>query len=213
MIEQTVKKVEFLVQEQVTVQDSTKECALAKKEAAAQMDNQKSLVVQNNTHQVTPVHNVSDKRPDTKPVSDEQDNQPKGTEGRAEGKGVEINVNKQQRTNIKAVDQINKEPTKPAADTKVIQKGGGGGGGGGMMNGAVKGKGSASLSTHIKAEVSKQCVSTADGKAKGGTQVEVIKASVTPVLVKHLSPPVIKLEPLDVKGSGSCDEVQSMDVR
>ncbi|XP_019108720.2 MAP7 domain-containing protein 2a isoform X3 [Larimichthys crocea] len=213
VIEQTVKKVEFVVQEQVTVQDSTKECALAKKEAAAQMDNQKSLVVQNNTHQVTPVHNVSDKRPDTKPVSEEQDNQPKGTEGRAEGKGVEINVNKQQRTNIKAVDQINKEPTKPAADTKVIQKGGGGGGGGGgMMNGAVKGKGSASLSTHIKAEVSKQCVSTADGKAKGGTQVEVIKASVTPVLVKHLSPPVIKLEPLDVKGSGSCDEVQSMDV-
>ncbi|XP_076606131.1 MAP7 domain-containing protein 2a isoform X7 [Chaetodon auriga] len=216
--EQAVKKVEFQIKEQVTVQVNPKECALVKKEAAAaaaQMDNQKSLPVKNNTHQVTPTHGVPDKRPDTKQTSEEHGSQP-NREGKAgvlkqQGKEAEMNVNKQHRANVKATDQINKELTKaaPAADAKVNQREAG------MMNGAVRGEGSALKSSHITAEVSKQQtlhVSTAEGKAKGGSQVEVIRPTVTPLPVEHPSPPVIKLEPLDVKGTGACDEVQSMEV-
>ncbi|XP_070839004.1 MAP7 domain-containing protein 2a isoform X2 [Chaetodon trifascialis] len=216
--EQAVKKVEFQVKEQVTVQVNTKESALVKKEAAAaaaQMDNQKSLPVKNNTHQVTPTHSVPDKRPDTKQTSEERGSPP-NREGKAavlkqQGKEAEMNVNKQHRANVKATDQINKELTKaaPAGDAKVNQREAG------MMNGAVRGEGSALKSSHITAEVNKQQtlhVSTAEGKAKGGSQVEVIRPPVTPLPVEHLSPPVIKLEPLDVKGTGACDEVQSMEV-
>lgn len=185
---QAVKKVGFQVKEQVTVQDNTKESATVKKEdaAAAQTVNQKSLPVKNNTHQVTPTHSVPDKRADTACVLTQQ------------GREVEMNGNKQHRANVKATDQIKKEPTKPTADAKVNQREGG------MMNGAVKGKGGALMSSHVTAEVSKQ-VSTVEEKAKGGSQVSVP--------VGHLSPPIIKLQPLDVKGTGSCDEVQSMEVR
>lgn len=214
MSEQAVKKVEFQVKEQVTVQVNTKERGLVKKEAAAaaaQMDNQKSLPVKNNTHQVTPTHSVPDKRPDTKQTSDEHGSQP-NREGKAgvlkqQGGEAEMNVNKQHRANVKAADQINKEPT---ADAKVNQREAG------MVNGAVKGEGSALKSSRITDEVSKQQslrVSTAEGKAKGGSQVEVIRPPVMPLPGERLSPPVIKLEPLDVKGTGACDEVQSMEVR
>ncbi|XP_070774158.1 MAP7 domain-containing protein 2a [Enoplosus armatus] len=207
--EQVIKKVEFQVKEQVQV--NTKECAPVKKEAAAaaaQMDSQKSLQVKNNTHQVTPTHSAPDKRPDTKQTSGEHGSQP-NREGKAcavkqQGREADMNVNKQHRSNVK--DQIDKEPT---ADAKANQREGG------MMNGAVKGEGSALMSSRLTAEVRKQQslhVSTAEGKAKGGSQVVVIRSSVTPLPVGHLSPPIIKLEPLDVKGTGSCDEVQSMEV-
>ncbi|KAM8742292.1 MAP7 domain-containing protein 2a isoform 4-T4 [Acanthopagrus schlegelii] len=222
--EQVIKKVEFQVKEQVTVQVNTKECAPVKKEAAAaaavaQIDNQKSLSVKN-TQQVTPSHSVPDKRPETKQSSDERCGQPnreaKDGAVKQQGREVDMNVNHQQRANVKAADQIKKEPTRTATEAKVNQKkGGGGGGGGGMMNGAVKGEGSALMSSHPTAEVSKQQsqrVTTAKGKTKGGSQVEVIRPSVTTLPVGHLSPPIIKLEPLDVKGTGSCDEVQSMEV-
>lgn len=214
MKEQAIKKVEFQIKEQVTVQVNSKESAPVKKEAAAsaQMDNQKSLPVKNNTHQVTPTHGVPDKRPDTKQTSQEHGSQP-NREGKArvlkqQGGEVDMNVNKQHRANVK--DQISKEATKPTADAKVNQREGG------MMNGAVKGEGSALMSSHLAAEVSKQQslrVSAAEGKAKGGSQMEVARPPVTPLPVGHLSPPIIKLEPLDVKGTGSCDEVQSMEVR
>ncbi|XP_035522781.1 MAP7 domain-containing protein 2a [Morone saxatilis] len=213
--EQAIKKVKLQVKEQVTVQVNS---ALVKKEAAAaaataQMDSQKSLQVKNNTHQVTPAHSVPDKRPEAKKGSEEHGGQThkEGNAGvlKQQGREVEMNVNKQHKANVKATDQINKEQTKLAADAKVNQKEGG------MMNGAVKGEKTALKSSHLTAEASKQQslrVSTAEGKAKGGSQVEVIRPSVTTLPVAHLSPPVIKLEPLDVKRSGSCDEVQSMEV-
>ncbi|RVE63771.1 hypothetical protein OJAV_G00139760 [Oryzias javanicus] len=58
----------------------------------------------------------------------------------------------------------------------------------------------------LKAEV------LAVGKVKEGDkdQVDVVKPSKK--AVEHLAPPVINLEPLDVKRSGSCDDVQSMEV-
>ncbi len=194
------------------------ECALVKKEAAAtaaQVDKQKSLPAKNNTQQATPTKNVPDKSTDAKRISEERSSQP-NRDGKADvlnkqqgGEG-EMNVNKQHKTNVKATDQINKELKKP--DAKVNQREGGGC----MMNGAVKGEGSALMSSHVTAEVSKQQslhVSTAVATAKEGSQREVIRPSVTPLPVGHLSAPTIKLEPLDVKGSGSGDEVQSMEVR
>ncbi|XP_040907481.1 MAP7 domain-containing protein 2a [Toxotes jaculatrix] len=213
--EQASKNVEFQVKKQVTVQVNTKDSALVKKEAAvaAQMNSQKIVQVKNNTHQVTPTHGVPDQRPDNKQTSEEHGSQlnkeSKACVLKQQGKEEEMNVNKQHRANVKAADQINKEPTKLKADAKVNQKEGG------LMNGAVKGKESALMSSRPTAEGSKQQgphVSTAEGKAKGGSQMEVIRPSVTPLPVRHPSPPVIKLEPLDVKGTGSCDEVQSMEV-
>ncbi|XP_038565064.1 MAP7 domain-containing protein 2a isoform X2 [Micropterus salmoides] len=204
--EQAIKKVEFQVKEQVTVQVNKKECALVKKEAAeAQMDSQKSLHIKNNTHQVTPTHSVPDKRPDTKQTSEERDSQP-NREGKAcalqqQRSEADVNVNKQHRTNVK--DQMNKGLTKPTADAKANQREGG------MMNGAVKGEGSALNECREQQSLH---VSAAEGKAKGGSQMVVVRPPVTPMPVGHLSPPVIKLEPLNVKGTGSCDEVQSMEV-
>ncbi|XP_033507404.2 MAP7 domain-containing protein 2a isoform X1 [Epinephelus lanceolatus] len=210
--EQAVKKVEFQVKEEVQV--NTKECAPVKKEAAAavaataaQMDNQKQ--VKNNTQQATPTRSVPDKRPDTKQSSEEHGGQ-LNREGKAsvvkqQGREGEMNVNKQPRAHVKAADQINKEVTK-TADAKVNQNEGG------MMNGAVKGEGSALMRSHQTAEVSKQQSLHVSTAAKGGSQMEVIRSSVEPLPVVHLSPPVIKLEPLDVKGTGAGDEVQSMEV-
>ncbi|XP_071316514.1 MAP7 domain-containing protein 2a isoform X2 [Trachinotus anak] len=220
--ERVSKNVEFQVKEQVTVQVKTKESVPVKKEAAAaataQMESQKSVQVKNNTHQVTPTHSVPDKIPDTKQISEEHGSQlKKETKAcvlKQQGRQVEMKVNKQHGANIKvtdvkATDQINKEPTKPKADAKANQKEGT------MMNGAVKDKGSVLMSSRQSDERSKQQnlhVSAAEEKVKGGPQMGVIKASVAPPPVGHLSPPIIKLEPLDVKGKGSCDEVQSMEV-
>ncbi|XP_053187060.1 MAP7 domain-containing protein 2a [Scomber japonicus] len=208
--EQAIKKVEFQVKEQVPVQGNMKENDLVKKEVAAQMDNQKSMQVKNNTPQVTPTNSVSDKRQDTKQASEGQLNK----DGKAclpkakQEEEVEMNVKKQHRVDVKATDQIKKQPTK-TADAKVNQTEGS------MMNGAVKGEESALISCRLTAEVSKlqnKHVSTAEGKVKGKSQMEVIRPSVKPLPVEHLSPPIIKLEPLDVKGTGSGDEVQSMEV-
>ncbi|XP_074467278.1 MAP7 domain-containing protein 2a isoform X6 [Sebastes fasciatus] len=202
--EQAIKKVEFQVKEQVRDQVNMKENAPVKKEAtaAAQMDNQ--LQVKNNTHQVTPTHSVPDKRPDTKQTSEGPGGQ-LNREGKdcflkQQGREVETNVNKQHRAHVKAADQPNKEAT---ADAKVNQREGA------MMNGAVKGEGSALKRT---AEVSKQQSLHVPTAARGGSQMKVIRPSVATLPVGHLAPPIIKLEPLDVKGTGSCDEVQSMDV-
>lgn len=205
---QVSKKGEFQVKEQVTVQ-STKKCDVVKKEAAAQMDNQKSIPVKNNT-QVTPTHSVPVKglEQTSEEHSSQHNKEAKACVLKQQEREVEVNVSKQHRANVKVTDQTNKEPTKPTADAKANQKEGG------VMNGAVKGEESALMKNHPTVEVRKQQslhVSTTEGKAKGGSQVEVIRASVTPLSVGHLSPPTIKLEPLDVKGP--CDEVQSMEVR
>ncbi|XP_075957588.1 MAP7 domain-containing protein 2a [Anarhichas minor] len=198
--EQTIKKVEFQVKEQV----STKESVLGKREAAAQMDNQKSLQVKNNTHQVTPTHSVPDKRPDTKQTSEEHSSQlnreAKACVLKQQERVVEMNVNKQHRAHVRAADQTNKKTT---ADAKVNQRESG------MMNGAVKSEGSALKRSHLTAEVSKQQSLHVSTAAKRG---EVIRPSVGTLSLGHLSPPIIKLEPLGVKSMGSCDEVQSMEV-
>ncbi|XP_031175883.1 MAP7 domain-containing protein 2-like isoform X3 [Sander lucioperca] len=204
--EQAIQKVEFQVKEQVSV--NMQECAVVKKEAAAQIDNQKSLQVKNNTHQVTTTRSVPDKRPDTKHTTEEHGGQ-LTREGKAcvlkqQGREVEINVNKQHRAHVK--DQINKELTKPTADAKVNQREGG------MMNGAVKGEVNALKRSHLTAEVSKRQSLHVLTAAKGGSQMEVIRPSVAPLPLGHLSPPIIKVAPLDVKGTGSSDEVQSMEV-
>ncbi|KAM7374294.1 hypothetical protein PAMP_006962 [Pampus punctatissimus] len=212
MNEKAIKKVEIKVKEQVTVQGNMKENALVKKEeaTAAQMDNQKTMQVKNNTCQITPTHTVPDKRPDTKQASEDQPNKvDKACVLKQQDRETEMNVNKQHKADGKAADQIKKELTKKA-DAKVNQMEVSM-----MMNGAVKGEGSALMSQRSAAEVSKQQslhVSTAEGKAKGASQTEVIRSSVAPLLMGHHSPPIIKLEPLDVKGTGSHDEVQSMEV-
>lgn len=208
MNEQSSKQVEFHIKEQVTVQ-STKECDLVKKEAG-KLDIQKSMPVKKNTHQVTPKHCVPVKRLEqtSEEPSSQHNKEAKACVLKQQERELEVNVSKQHRANVKTTDQINKAPTKQTADAKANQMEGG------MINGAVKDEESALTNSHLTAEVSKQQslhVSTAEGKAKGGSQVEVIRASVTPLPVGHLSPPIIKLEPLNVKGS--CDEVQSMEVR
>nr|XP_020454500.1 MAP7 domain-containing protein 2-like isoform X3 [Monopterus albus] len=209
-VNQASKKLEFQVKEQVQI--NTKGCVLVKKEAAAaQTDNQKSMQIKNYTHQVASVHNVPDKRSDTKQTSEEHGKQlnkeAKACVLKQQGREGEVNVNKQHKATVRATDQINKEPTKSTADAKVNQREGG------LMNGAAKADRSALRSSRLTAEVSKQQslhMSPAEGQAKGGSQVEVIQPSVTPLSVGCLSLPVIKLEPLDVKGT--CDEVQSMEV-
>lgn len=205
MNEQAIKKVEFQVNKPVPVQANMKDCFLVKRQAAtaaALTDNQKILTIRTDTEQVTRAHSVPDKRPDTRQTREEA----KVTGLKQQTKDAEMNVNKEDRASIKATDQISSEATKLAADAKVKQKEGG------MINGAVNGEGRVSMT----AQVTKQQVlhrPAAEGKAPGGSQVEVIRPTVTALPVAHLAPPVIKLEPLDVKDKGSCNEVQSMEVR
>lgn len=167
-------------------------------EAAAQADNQKNVQVR--SHNATPTHGGPDKKLHAKQICEEAGGQ---LNPRQEGE-LEVNVNKQHRVHLK--DQISEQPTK-AADAKVDLKEGGG------MNGAVKEGGSASMRGHVSAEVSKQQslhVATTERSNKGGSQM-IARPPVTPPLLGHPSRPIIKLEPLDVKGF--CDEVQSMEVR
>lgn len=209
--EQASKKVEFQVKGQVT-DHNTENSHLIKREAAvatAQMHNQKSMQIKNSTDQVARTRTVPVKR--LEQTSEDRGSQPKEAKAcvfRLQEREVEMNVSTQHRANVKATDHINTESTKTTADAKASQMEGG------VINRAEKAEGSALMSSHLNAEVSKQQflhVSLAEGKAKAGSQVEVIRTSVTPVLVGHLSPPIIKLEPLNVKES--CDEVQSMEVR
>lgn len=207
--EQAVKKVEFQIKEQVPVQVNMKDCAVVTKQPAAAAppltDNQKSLPIKTNTEQVTLAQSVPDKKPDTRQTSEVA----KVTSLKQQAKEVDMNVSKQDGASVKATDQIGKEVTKLAADVKVKQKERG------LMNGAVNGEGSVSVSSHITAQVTKQEVlhRPAEGKAKGGSQVEVIRPTVTALPVVHLASPIAKLQPLDVKDAGSCNEVQSMEVR
>lgn len=218
--EHTIKKVEFQVkQQQETVQTNKMDSALIKKEAAAaaaaavaagQTDSQKNMPVKTNTHLITPAQSIPDSRPDTRQTSQELISQ-SNREARAgglkqqEGK-VDMNVNKQDKGKVKATDHISQESTKLPAGAKDKQNG--------MMNGAMKCEESALMSSHKVAGISKQqSVPTAEGKANGGSQVQAVRSSMAPLPIGHLSPPVIKLEPLEVKGVGTCDEVQSMEVR
>ncbi|KAF3840888.1 hypothetical protein F7725_006750, partial [Dissostichus mawsoni] len=201
--EQAVKKVEFQVKEHVSV--NMKECTPVKKEApAAQMDHQKSVQMTNNTHQMTASRSVTDKRPDTRHTSEEPGS-PTNREGKAgvlkqQGREVEMNENKQQGAHVK--EQINKEQTKPTADAKVNQREGS------MMNGAVKSEGSALKRSHITAEVSKQRSLHHVRRVPDGGDESLCgdPASGTPVAANH------QAGALNVKGTGSSDEVQAMEV-
>ncbi|KAK2828586.1 hypothetical protein Q5P01_019620 [Channa striata] len=219
--EQASKMGEFPGKDLVT-DNSTKECALVEKKlaaaaaGAARVDNQKSMQVKTSTHQVAVAHSAPVKRSGTNQTSDESGGQIKKEAKvctlKQQEREVEINVGKQHIANVKSTDQIEKEPAKLAegkAAAKTSQREGG------MINGAVKGEESPLMRNRSTAEVSKQQslhVSAAAGNAKGGSQMEGIRPSVTPLPVGHMSPPVIKLEPLDVKGTESCDGVQSMEV-
>ncbi|KAM3601843.1 uncharacterized protein V6R79_019839 [Siganus canaliculatus] len=204
--EQTIKKVDFQVKaEQVTVQINTKDCGPAKKEVA-QTDNQKSVKAQNSSPPVAAVRKVPDKNLETQQTSAERCSQPDKERNtsvpKKQDREAEMNVNKQHKTNVKATDQINKEP---AAEAKANHRECA------MMNGAVKGEGSALMRSRAAAEVGKQ-QSLHPSAANGGPHMEAVRPSVTPRPVGQLPPPVIKLEPLDVKRVGSGDEVQSMEV-
>lgn len=117
----------------------------------------------------------------------------------------EHNLNKRHKANIKVTALVSTGMIKPMGDANANHREGS------MMNGAVKHHGKALVCSH-QIKLQTLDVSTSpDPKANGGSQD--LRPSVTILPVRHLSPPVIKLEPLDVKRSGSCDEVQSMDVR
>ncbi|KAM9729706.1 MAP7 domain-containing protein 2a isoform 1-T1 [Menidia menidia] len=213
LIKQASQKVEFQVKKQVTVQVETKECIIVRKEeTVAQMDSQRSKHTQNNAQCAVKKRQSS---PDKLQTSQQEQGsrlskEPKACALAQPEQKVDLNVNKQQRGNVQDKAEANKKCTKPTADASPNQREGA------KMNGGVKGEGSALMSGHQTADRSKQQnpnhSTSAGGKAEKKSAEEVIRASVTPVAVGRLTPPVIKLEPLDVVRTGSCDEVQSMEV-
>ncbi|XP_032432921.1 MAP7 domain-containing protein 2a isoform X4 [Xiphophorus hellerii] len=215
VIKQASKKVEFQVKEEIMVQVETKESVTLKKEAAAaQMDSEKSKQVQNNTHPVTQAHCVPEKRPEKKQTSKENCGSQISKEAsvstfKQQGREMELNLNTQHRSIVKITTQVHKESTELTGDANAMQRQGS------VMNGAAKGEGSALKCSHPTSEGSKQQSNvsiSAEEKAKTGPNDGVGRSSLTMAPLVHLSPPVIKLEPLDVKRTESCDDVQSMDV-
>ncbi|KAK1882699.1 MAP7 domain containing protein 2 [Dissostichus eleginoides] len=66
---------------------------------------------------------------------------------------------------------------------------------------------------HVKEQINKEQTKRQQmPNARGGSQMEVMSPSVATLPVGHPSPPIIRLEPLNVKGTGSSDEVQAMEV-
>ncbi|XP_014895947.1 MAP7 domain-containing protein 2a isoform X3 [Poecilia latipinna] len=215
VIKQASKKVEFQVKEEIMVLAETKESVTLKKEAAAaQMDSDKSKQVQNNTHPVTQALSVPEKRPEKKQTSKENCGSQISKEASAstfkqQGREMELNLNTHHRSIVKITTQVHTESTELTGAAKATQRQGS------VMNGAVKGEGSALKCSHPTSEGSKQQSNvsiSAEEKAKKGPVDGVGRSSLTMVPLVHLSPPVIKLEPLDVKRTESCDGVQSMDV-
>ncbi|XP_061595537.1 MAP7 domain-containing protein 2-like isoform X2 [Cololabis saira] len=205
--EQTSQKNELPVKEQATVQGETQ----TKKEAAAQMDNQKCMQAQNNT--VTQSHSVPDKGLDKKHASGEGHGSQLSKEANTcvfteKEKVVELSANKELKVNVKVTSQL-KESTKLTAGGKANQRDCI------VTNGAVKGEGGVLNIVYQTTEGrKKQSLDTwtSEGKAAGGAQEEGVGPAMTPLPVACLSPPAIKLEPLNEKRMGSCDEVQSMEV-
>uniref|UniRef100_A0A8C6PW72 MAP7 domain-containing protein 2-like n=1 Tax=Nothobranchius furzeri TaxID=105023 RepID=A0A8C6PW72_NOTFU len=158
------------------------------KETAAQVD---SKEVQNDNQPVR--HSVPENKPDKKQTSREDQSSHKEAI-RQKGAEVEQNLNKHLRTNVKVTAQMNAELVKSTGDSNRNHREGGG------VNGAVKDKGGRSLDLQTSSV----------RQPKAGSQD--VRPPVTTLPVGHLSPPVIKLGPLDVKRTGSGDEVQSMEV-
>lgn len=199
-----MKKVEFQLKQQGTVQSNQEESVLKKMEAAAAAgqseDCGKSLPVKTNMNPVTPVCSVSDSRPNRIEVISQSNRDVRAGDFKQQVVEMEVNVNK--RDKIKAEDPKRDDLAKPAAG--AIDKPNG------MMNGAMKGQECALMSSRKPADISKQqSRPTAEGIASGGSQLGAVRPSVTPLALGHPTPPVIKLESLVLKGDG----VQSMEVR
>lgn len=199
-----MKKVEFQLKQQGTVQSNQEDSVLKKTEAAAAAgqseDCGKSLPVKTNMNPVTPICSVSDSRPNRIEVISQSNRDVRAGDFKQQVVEMEVNVNK--RDKIKAEDQKRDDLAKPAAGAKDKQNG--------MMNGAMKGQECALMSSRKPADISKpQSRPTAEGIANGGSQLGAVRPSVTPLALGHPTPPVIKLESLVLKG----DEVQSMEVR
>lgn len=199
MNEHTIKKVEFQVKQQGTVLTNKVDSALIRTEAAAAAgqteDCRKSLPV-------TPAQSAPDTRQNSQELISQSNREVRAGTLKQQAVEMEVNVNKQDK--VKAEDPKRDNSAKLAAGAKDKQNG--------IMNGVMKGEERALMSSRKPADISKpQSRPTAGGKANGGSQLGAVRPSVTPLALRHPTPPVIKLESLNVKGS--CDEVQSMEVR
>lgn len=167
------------------------ECAQTKGDQAeaAQEDNQKKLLVKDNSHHLNPADTVPDKRLKTG----------------EEHKHVDILLQQGRQVNntrFKTTDHINAVSTKLPGDAKVKEKQG-------VMNGATNSEDVALMRGQSAAGGNKQQslgLSATQGKAIEGSQVDG-----THLAKGHMSTPVIRLEPLSVKDS--CDNMQSMEIR
>lgn len=187
------QKVPIQAKEPSTVEMT--ECAHTKGDQAesAQEDNQKKLLVKDNSHQLNPAHTVADKRLKTG----------------EEHKHVDILLQQgrqENKTRFKTTDHINAVSTKLSGDAKVKEKQG-------VMNGATKSKNIALMRGQSAAGGNKQQSlrgSATQGKAVEGSQVDG-KPVGTHLTKGHMSTPIIRLEPLG--GKDSCDDMQSMEIR
>ncbi|XP_056267636.1 MAP7 domain-containing protein 2a isoform X2 [Pseudoliparis swirei] len=140
--------------------------------------------------------NVKEKAPVEREEAARMDNQKSlhvKNNGQLNEEQQEVDVSRPHRAHVNAAEQTRKKPT---AEVE-----------GGVMNGAVEGEGSASKRSHpITAEVSRQRGPRASSAAPGESRSGVLRPSVAPLSLGHLSPPSITLKPLDVKGTASCDE-------
>lgn len=145
--------------------------------------------------------NVKEKAPVEREEAARMDNQKSlhvKNNGQLNEEQQEVDVSRPHRAHVNAAEQTRKKPT---AEVE-----------GGVMNGAVEGEGSAWKRSHpITAEVSRQRGPRASSAAPGESRSGVLRPSVAPLSLGHLSPPSITLKPLDVKGTASCDE--PMEVR
>ncbi|XP_017273708.1 MAP7 domain-containing protein 2a isoform X2 [Kryptolebias marmoratus] len=183
VIQQPSKVAELQVKEQVTVQVKTKEVAHLKREAQKED-------IRPAERQTSKEDQGNDLRKEANPCGF------KPKEGEAEPK--------QHKATIKVTALISTGVTKPTGDSNANLREGS------VMNGAVKHHGKALVGSQQTKQQSSDVSTSSDKKPKVAFQE--LRPCVTTLPVRHPSPPVIKLEPLDVKRSGSCEEVQSMEV-
>lgn len=187
---QANQKVEFQVKEPSTVDVTEGAHTKDDPAEATQEDTQKKLLVKDNSHQPNPTLTAADNRLKT---SEEP---------------VDILLQEGRQVNkirFKTTDHIRAVSANLSGDAKIKKKQD-------VMNGAANGEDSALMRGHAAADVNNQrslCGSTTEGKAKEGSWVD--GKPVGTHLSVHMSPPIIKLEPLGLKVS--CDEMQSMEIR
>uniref|UniRef100_A0A8C6T267 Uncharacterized protein n=1 Tax=Neogobius melanostomus TaxID=47308 RepID=A0A8C6T267_9GOBI len=111
----------------------------------------------------------------------------------------DMDQSKQCNANVKITNQIKKESTKTVEREGSRE----------LVNGAVK---SESLKSIITEANRLQTLFVSKTEAKSVSQDRVTKPSVATLSLGLLTPPVIKIAPVEVSGTGSGDEVQSMEV-